>query len=81
MAISYTPLFVAQRILAGEFPETTQTFVFEGGNIGNTHYMAIPFNAPNSEAALLLIVTAVISLWLIERIVRRHYNFGNVFYA
>ena len=55
MAMSYTPLFVAQRILAGEFPETTQTFVFDNGNIGNTHYMAIPFNAPNKEAALVLI--------------------------
>ncbi|MCL2386708.1 MAG: ABC transporter substrate-binding protein [Defluviitaleaceae bacterium] len=55
MAISYTPLFVAQMILAGEFPKTTQTFVFDNGNIGNTHYMAIPFNAPNSSAALRLI--------------------------
>jgi putative spermidine/putrescine transport system substrate-binding protein len=55
MTFSYTPLFVAQRIIAGEFPDTVQTFVFENGNIGNTHYMAIPFNAPNKEAALRLI--------------------------
>ncbi|MCL2699420.1 MAG: extracellular solute-binding protein, partial [Defluviitaleaceae bacterium] len=55
MTKSYTPLFVAQGILAGEFPETTQTFVFDNGNIGNTHYMAIPFNAPNKEGALRLI--------------------------
>jgi putative spermidine/putrescine transport system substrate-binding protein len=55
MTMSYTPLFVAQRIFAGEFPETAQTFVFDNGNIGNTHYMAIPFNAPNVEAALVLI--------------------------
>jgi len=54
-AFNYAPLFVAQRILAGEFPETVQTFVFDNGNIGNTHYMAIPFNAPNLEAALVLI--------------------------
>ena len=55
MTFSYTPLFVAQRILAGEFPDTTQTFVFDNGNIGNTHYMAVPFNSPNTEGALRLI--------------------------
>jgi putative spermidine/putrescine transport system substrate-binding protein len=55
MTKDYSPLFVAQNIFAGEFPATTQTFVFDSGNIGNTHYMAIPFNAPNVEAALVLI--------------------------
>jgi len=55
IAISYTPLHAAQRILAGEFPPTAQTFVFENGNIGNTHYLAIPFNAPNKEVAKVLI--------------------------
>jgi len=55
MTFSYSPLFVAAGILAGEFPETTQTFVFDNGNIGNTHYMAVPFNAPNKEAAFRLI--------------------------
>ena len=52
---NYTPLFVAQRILAGEFPETAQTFVFDNGNIGNTHFLMIPYNAPNKEGALRLI--------------------------
>ncbi|MCL2170134.1 MAG: ABC transporter substrate-binding protein [Defluviitaleaceae bacterium] len=55
MTFSYSPLHAASGILAGEFPQTAQTFVFANGNIGNTHYMAVPFNAPNQEAALLLI--------------------------
>jgi len=54
-AMSYTPLFAGQKILSGEFPKTAQTFVFDKGNIGNTHYVAIPFNAPNKDAALVLI--------------------------
>lgn len=54
-AISYTPLYAAQMILSGEFPNTAQTFLFDNGNIGNTHYMAVPFNAPNTEGALVVI--------------------------
>jgi len=53
--VSYTPLRAAQQIIAGEYPNTVQTFVFENGNIGNTHYMAIPYNAPNKAGALALI--------------------------
>ena len=52
---SYSPLHVAQRIMAGAYPDTVQTFVFENGNIGNTHYMAVPYNAPNKAGAIALI--------------------------
>ena len=55
MTMNYTPLYAAQKIAAGQFPPTSQTFVFERGNIGNTHYVAVPFNAPNKDAALVLI--------------------------
>ncbi|MDR2922084.1 MAG: ABC transporter substrate-binding protein [Treponema sp.] len=55
MTMNYTPLYAAQKIAAGQFPPTSQTFVFDSGNIGNTHYVAIPFNAPNKDAALVLI--------------------------
>lgn len=55
MNVSYSPLHVAQRIMSGEYPDTVQTFVFENGNIGNTHYMAIPYNAPNKAGAIALI--------------------------
>ena len=55
MTVSYNPNHVAQRIAAGQFPPTAQAFLFDNGTIGNTHYMAIPFNAPNKDAALVLI--------------------------
>lgn len=55
ITMSYTPLYAAQMILSGEFPDTVETFLFANGNIGNTHYMAVPFNAPNVEGALAVI--------------------------
>jgi len=55
MNMSYSPLHAAQMIMDGEYPDTVQTFVFEKGNIGNTHYMAIPYNAPNQAGAIALI--------------------------
>ena len=55
LAVSYSPLFVGQMIALGEFPDTVRTFLFDSGNIGNTHYVAVPFNAPNKSAALALI--------------------------
>ncbi|MDR0501900.1 MAG: ABC transporter substrate-binding protein [Treponema sp.] len=55
MTVSYHPNHAAQRIAAGQFPPTAQAFLFDAGTKGNTHYMAIPFNAPNKDAALVLI--------------------------
>lgn len=39
----------------GEYPETVKTFVFDTGTIGNSHYLAVPFNSQNKAAALLVI--------------------------
>ncbi len=55
MTMSYTPLHAAQKIAENQFPQTSATFVFDNGNIGNTHYMAIPYSSPNKDAALVLI--------------------------
>ncbi|NJP07402.1 MAG: ABC transporter substrate-binding protein [Chloroflexaceae bacterium] len=41
-------------IAEGLIPETSQTFVFDGFMIGDYNYVAIPANAPNKEAALVL---------------------------
>jgi putative spermidine/putrescine transport system substrate-binding protein len=45
----------AGMIARGEYPETVRTFVFDTGTIGNAHYLAIPYNAPNKAAAMLTI--------------------------
>ncbi|MGV8145478.1 MAG: ABC transporter substrate-binding protein [Alkaliphilus sp.] len=55
MTMSYTPLHAASKIAQGIYPETAQTFLFDYGTIANTHFLAIPFNAPNKDGALALI--------------------------
>jgi putative spermidine/putrescine transport system substrate-binding protein len=55
MGMSYAPFTAAGKIRSGEFPETTESFVFDRGTVGNVHYLAIPFNAPNVEGALVTI--------------------------
>ena len=39
----------------GLFPENTKTITLDPGSIGNTHYLSIPFNAPEPEAAVVAI--------------------------
>ena len=41
-------------VASGVYPETVSTFVFDTGTIGNSHYLAIPYNAPEKAAALLV---------------------------
>ncbi len=51
--MAYNPAEAANLVAQGRYPETTRTFVFEGGTIGNTHYVAIPYNASHKAAALV----------------------------
>lgn len=60
MSMSYGPFSVSTGIDKGIYTETTQTFVFEGGTIGNTNYMAIGFNSPN-KAGAMVVINAIIS--------------------
>ena len=58
--MSYGPFTVATGIDQGIYTETTQTFVFENGTIGNTNYMAIAANSPN-KAGAMVVINAIIS--------------------
>ena len=60
MNMSYGPFTVATGIDQGIYTETTQTFVFDKGTIGNTNYMAIGFNSPN-KAGAMVVINAIIS--------------------
>lgn len=60
MNMSYGPFSVATGIATGLYTETTQTFVFDNGTIGNTNYMAIAFNSPN-KAGAMVVINAIIS--------------------
>ncbi|WP_257349276.1 ABC transporter substrate-binding protein [Pseudalkalibacillus decolorationis] len=55
MTMGYNEARAESFIDKGIFPETTKTFVLESGSIGNTHFLAIPFNSPNKEGALTAI--------------------------
>jgi putative spermidine/putrescine transport system substrate-binding protein len=41
-------------VASGVYPDTVKTYVFDSGTIGNSHYLAVPFNAPESAGALLV---------------------------
>ena len=60
VSMSYIPFIVSTGIDQGTYTETTQTFLFDKGTIGNTNYMAIGFNSPN-KAGSLVVINAIIS--------------------
>jgi putative spermidine/putrescine transport system substrate-binding protein len=52
--MTYTPTEVSGLIANGLLPDTVRTYVWNQGDIGNTHFVAIAFNAPNKAGALVL---------------------------
>jgi putative thiamine transport system substrate-binding protein len=54
IALSFNPADTSAAITSGLLPESTRTFVLKAGTIGNTHFVAIPYNASNREGALLV---------------------------
>ena len=60
MSMSYGPFSVATGIDQGTYTDTTRTFVFDNGTIGNTNYMGIAFNSPN-KAGAMVVINAIIS--------------------
>jgi len=54
IAISFYPSDAASLVQNGRLPETARVFVLDGGTIGNTHFVAIPYNARAKEGAMVL---------------------------
>jgi putative thiamine transport system substrate-binding protein len=54
MMISFNPSEAAVAITNGLLQPTARTFAFNGGTIGNTSFVAIPFNSPNKEGAMVV---------------------------
>src|SRR5690606_5894232 len=48
------PSEASNAIANGELPETVRSFVFPGGTLANTHFLAIPFNAAAKAGAMVL---------------------------
>ena len=53
--MTFTQTGAAGKISQGRYPASVRTFVFERASLANTHYLAIPFNAPNKAGALVAI--------------------------
>ena len=54
MALSFQSGEASRDIASGLLPPTVRTFVLESGTIGNTHFVAIPFNAAAPEGAMVV---------------------------
>jgi putative thiamine transport system substrate-binding protein len=53
LMISFNPSEAAVAVTAGLLPDSVRTFTFTKGTIGNTSYVAIPYNAANKEGAMV----------------------------
>jgi putative thiamine transport system substrate-binding protein len=51
---------LGRRSHRGELPDTVRSFTFSGGTLGNTHFLAIPYNA-NAKAAALVVADFMLS--------------------
>ncbi|MEJ2027467.1 MAG: ABC transporter substrate-binding protein [Limibacillus sp.] len=54
IAFSFYPADATSWIQRGEVSDTVRTFIMEKGTIGNTHFVAIPYNASAPEGAMVL---------------------------
>ncbi|MGE3289792.1 MAG: ABC transporter substrate-binding protein [Geminicoccaceae bacterium] len=54
IAISFNPAEAAVGIADGTLPPTTRVYVLAEGTIGNTSFVAIPYNAAHKEGAMVV---------------------------
>ena len=55
IALSFNPNEAANEVAAKRQPESTHAWQMSAGSIGNTHFLAIPFNSGAKEGAQVLI--------------------------
>ena len=53
-SFSYHPAEASKSIKDGLYPHTVRSFVLREGTIGNTHFLAIPFNASDKAGAMVV---------------------------
>ncbi len=54
IALSFQPGEASSQIAQGLLPDSVRTYVLDGGTIGNTHFVAIPFNARARAGAMVV---------------------------
>lgn len=55
IGITFNPNEAANEIAAGRLPASVVSWQHRAGTIGNSHFLAIPFNAPSRDAAKVVI--------------------------
>jgi putative thiamine transport system substrate-binding protein len=53
-SMAFNPAEASNLIHAGRLPKSVRTFILKDGTIGNTHFVAIPFNAAHKAAAMVV---------------------------
>ncbi len=53
MTFAFNPGNIANMVETGRLPETVEIAIIDEGTIGNTHFVAIPYNATAKEAAMV----------------------------
>ncbi|MCK5098750.1 MAG: ABC transporter substrate-binding protein [Desulfobacteraceae bacterium] len=53
ISLSFNPNKASNAIIKGELPDSVRTYIHDPGTIGNTHFLAIPFNSSAKEAAMV----------------------------
>ncbi|PTY39042.1 hypothetical protein BGP77_09850 [Saccharospirillum sp. MSK14-1] len=51
ISLSFNPNDASNAIANGELPDSIRTYVHDAGSIGNTHFVAIPYNSSHTAAA------------------------------
>ncbi len=51
---AFNPSFASSAIANNELPDSVRSFVFSKGTLGNTHFVAIPYNGASKAGALVL---------------------------
>ena len=60
ITFAFNPADASRAIASQELPDTIRSFTFSGGTLGNTHFVAIPYNA-SAKAAALVVANFLIS--------------------
>ena len=55
LSMSFNPGYASSAIASGELPEAVRTYVHSKGTLGNSHFLAIPYNSNATEAARVFI--------------------------
>ncbi len=53
IAFAFNPADASSAIENGELPDTVRSFVFDKGTLGNTHFVAIPYDASAAAGAMV----------------------------